>query len=193
MNQIFQLKIEIQDIQPKIWRRLLVNSDSSFYTLHHILQIAFGWKNYHLFQFDVNKKFIGLPDPDFDDDKTIAADKVQLKKILALHKQFEYEYDFGDYWCHSIIVEDILPFDKDVSYPCCLDGSRNAPPEDCGGSDGYNNLIKVLKSRKSAARSELVEWLGGEGAYDPEYFDLKQINKQLAALDTYIRKYEKEA
>lgn len=191
MKQVFQLKVEINDIKPKIWRRLLVSSDTTFYQLHHILQIALGWKNYHLFQFDLNKKFIGLPDP--DDSKTISAIDTSLKKMLVQGSKFEYEYDFGDYWTHSITVEDILSLNKDITYPSCFQGERNAPPEDCGGTDGYNNLLKVLKNKKSADREELIQWLGGEGAYDPEYFDLKMINKQLNGLDKYIRKFEKQA
>jgi hypothetical protein len=192
MNQIFQLKIELHHIQTKIWRRILVTSDTNFYQLHHILQIAFGWKNYHLFQFDVNKKIISSPDPDFDDHTTIPAHEIPLKKLLTLHQLFEYEYDFGDYWCHSITVENILPLSDQFTFPYCLEGQRNAPPEDCGGTDGYKNLIKVLKNKKSMERKDLIEWLGGEHAYDPEYFDLVITNKQLTKLEQYIRKYEKQ-
>jgi len=55
-----------------------------------------------------------------------------------------YEYDFGDGWDHEIVLEGILLKDKSVKYPCCIDGRRACPPEDCGGTWGYDNLLKVI-------------------------------------------------
>ena len=185
MKHVFQLKVEINDIKPKIWRRLLVSSDTTFYQLHHILQIALGWKNYHLFQFELDKKFIGLPDPDFKEMSINNATDIPLKKVLSLHKKFAYEYDLGDFWCHSIILEDILPVNPEINYPCCMEGERNAPPKDSGGTQGYDNVLKTLKNKKHPRRKELIEWLGGEDAYDREYMDLKEINKQLMKLEVH--------
>jgi hypothetical protein len=36
-----------------IWRRLLIRSDSTLTDLHHTLQIAFGWTDFHLHQFRI--------------------------------------------------------------------------------------------------------------------------------------------
>ena len=40
-------------------------------------------------------------------------------------------------------------------------------------------LLEVLKEREHPEHEEMVEWLGGE--FDPEEFNLKEINRQLAS------------
>jgi hypothetical protein len=36
-----------------VTRTFKVSSESSMYVLHHIIQVVMGWKNYHLYQFEV--------------------------------------------------------------------------------------------------------------------------------------------
>ena len=56
----------------------------------------------------------------------------------------EYLYDFGDNWEHEIILEHILPRETNVRYPRCIAGERACPPEDCGGIDGYQDLLEAI-------------------------------------------------
>src|SRR5271157_2848687 len=49
--EIYQLHILLLQINPPIWRRLHVRSDSSIATLHELLQIAFDWSDFHLHRF----------------------------------------------------------------------------------------------------------------------------------------------
>ena len=41
-------RIELQDIEPLVWRRLLVDGDSTLSKLHHYIQAAMGWTDAHL-------------------------------------------------------------------------------------------------------------------------------------------------
>jgi hypothetical protein len=43
-----QLKVTLLDIQPAIWRRLLVPAVIKLPKLHTVLQLAFDWTNSHL-------------------------------------------------------------------------------------------------------------------------------------------------
>ena len=45
-TQIYQLHILLLQINPPIWRRLHVRSDTSIATLHELLQIAFDWSDF---------------------------------------------------------------------------------------------------------------------------------------------------
>ena len=49
--EVYQLHILLLQINPPIWRRLHVRSDSSIATLHELLQIAFDWSDFHLHRF----------------------------------------------------------------------------------------------------------------------------------------------
>ena len=43
---------------------------------------------------------------------------------------------------HIITLEKILPCDKDLSYPRCIQGEQACPPEDCGGVWEYKEICR---------------------------------------------------
>jgi len=49
-----------------------------------------------------------------------------------------------DDWEHDLLLEAILQPDPNIPYPRCIAGERNCPPEDVGGSDGYENYLVAL-------------------------------------------------
>ncbi|MDO4677688.1 MAG: plasmid pRiA4b ORF-3 family protein, partial [Eubacteriales bacterium] len=49
----YQLKIQIKNSHPPIWRRLIVPAGLSFSQLAVILNEAMGWCGYHLFCFEL--------------------------------------------------------------------------------------------------------------------------------------------
>ncbi len=51
LRKVYQIKITLKDIKPPIWRRLQVTNDTVLEKLHEIIQVAMGWSNYHLHQF----------------------------------------------------------------------------------------------------------------------------------------------
>ena len=53
MTNVLQLKITLEGITPKIWRRFLVKDNTTFQKLHDIIQIVMGWGNYHMFEFQI--------------------------------------------------------------------------------------------------------------------------------------------
>ena len=59
IEPVARIYIELQDIQPRIWRRVDVPLTSHLLTLHNIIQIAFGWTDSHLFQFSIGNRDYG--------------------------------------------------------------------------------------------------------------------------------------
>ncbi len=183
MAKILQLKITLKDIEPKIWRRFLVSDFWTFDKLHRIIQKVMGWENYHLFEFKFGNIRVLPPDEGYLEENELDPKKIKIERYVDKEKQkFEYIYDFGDSWEHEVIVEKITE-DKieDVDkYPKCIEGERACPPEDCGGIGGYERFLELLKTGKDPWKEnvqELKEWLGD---WDPERFDIKEINKELA-------------
>lgn len=64
----YYLHIQLVDIEPPIWRNIVVPGAISLHTLHKMLQVVMGWENAHLYWFRLqvyNKPVIyGLPDPE---------------------------------------------------------------------------------------------------------------------------------
>lgn len=183
MDNIIQLKISLRGTNPPIWRRVQVEKTITFEGLHEVIQIAMGWTNSHLHEFNLPGIRIGQPldelDDDFNDGLMDEA-MITLESVLTDRKQtFDYTYDFGDSWDHTLLVEKQLAGEASIAYPICIGGKLNCPPEDCGGIPGFYQLLDIINNKRHPERQEMLEWLGG--VYDAQQFDQQEVNQQLAA------------
>lgn len=182
IKMVHQLKISLDGIEPEIWRRFKINSNSTFEDLHIVIQIVMGWENYHLYEFR-NKNFvIGIePEEDFfSDPDLIPAHTIRISDVLSRKRSnITYTYDFGDSWEHKIVVEDILR-DELILNPVCIGGAMNCPPEDCGGIWGYSELLEIISNKNHPEHKGMLDWLGGD--FDPQYFNLNDINSAFSNL-----------
>lgn len=178
-ENLYQLKIVLDGVEPNVWRRVLVSESLSLAKLHDAIQAAMGWWNSHLHQFIHKNVYCIHPDQadnSFGDIKFKDERRVKLKSLkLKAGDSFVYEYDLGDGWQHIITVEAIADNTRNRKYPVCLDGARACPPEDCGGVFGYADLLETL--RDGAEKQELLEWLGG--AFDSEAFSVERTTRKL--------------
>jgi len=174
-----QLKVTLKYIQPPIWRRLVVTDNCLLYDLHWILQAAMGWDNSHLHAFRIGAvEYVG-PESTEADPEAICDEDVLLSQVIERPKQkFTYLYDFGDGWNHEILIEKIEPLAGSPPKIQCLAGARACPPEDCGGPPGYQSF---LAAKRDPNPKNLECW--GEPdwvlQFDPERFDLTQVNQRL--------------
>ena len=182
---IYQLKVVLLGSATPIWRRLHVPADAKLDWLHAVLQVAMGWTNSHLHQFKVGEDYYSDTrhhSAEFEDDLPILEERTFTLRQIAPREQdaFRYEYDFGDSWEHEITVEKILPNMTASSSARCLEGARACPPEDCGGTPGYDDLLKILENRKHPEHKRMKEWLGRP--LDAEAFDVEKTNLWLRKL-----------
>lgn len=193
MIEVLQLKISLQRSNPLIFRTILLKKETSFFELHHIFQIAIGWQNYHLFEFNLDGYRIGLienseKENGYGSDQVLDASTTLLSDILSVEKDsFNYTYDFGDCWLHDVSVSVVTKKNIKITYPQCSDGALNCPPEDCGGIDGFYEILHVIQDKKHPDYKETRQWVGKK--YDPLLFDKDKINKQLKQIDKYIARW----
>lgn len=184
--QAFQLKVTLLDIKPPVWRRLLVETTTPLHRVHECIQAAFGWWNYHLYEFKSGGKTYGDPDPDWDDGPPVKhARKARLNTVADIGDSFVYTYDFGDGWEHEIVVEESRLLEPGETVPACIGGRRACPPEDSGGPGGYRELLAILSDTSHPEHAGLIEWVGtewGGGRLDPEWFDPAEFAVNLAAI-----------
>ena len=187
---MYQLRISIEGITPPIWRTVQVSENYSLYKLHHITQKIFGWKNSHIWCFRAEGEDSPITNPWLWGGGTTRWDKtVKLKTFLKKDgDNMLYEYDMGDSWQHTGVLEKTS--DEKIKKPLCIDGKRAGPPEDCGGIGGYNEMIQHLLHPEKDGYMELLEWL--EEDYDPETFDIADVNRNLRSLNFFIRVFDEE-
>src|ERR1700730_9554435 len=121
--EIYQLHILLLQINPPVWRRLHVPSDSSIAMLHDLLQIAFDWSDFHLHRFGMRGKEYGVSRMGCTTFTTDARKELLSQFHFRVNERFLYEYDFGDLWQHQIRFEGIQPT-----------GARRASPGSVGGA-----------------------------------------------------------
>ena len=176
MRYTYQVKITLLDTNPPIWRTVLVPDTIILDDFHEVIQDVMGWMDCHLHQFIAHEKSYGLLDEEFDFDFEMEDEsKYSLSHLLTKEKEtLIYEYDFGDCWRHKVLLEKILPYDAKLILPVCIKGKRACPPEDCGGTSGYEELLEIISDQKNPEYEEVLEWIGED--FDPEEFDINEVH-----------------
>lgn len=179
---LLQLKITLRYIRPPIWRRFVVDSSITLQQLHDVIQTVMGWSDDHLHSFTIRGVEYSSPPMMaagflMDDMPEKESERVRLDSLkLRPKEKFGYLYDFGDNWEHIITVEKVYPDTHETATPYCMAGARNCPPEDCGSTYGYEEIVELLRNPEESDDDERLEWLGD---YDPEHFDVEEINAKL--------------
>lgn len=184
-KQVFQFKIELSEIAPTIWRRILVPSDYNFWDLHVAIQDSMGWKDSHLHHFEIKGKgqrtpvHIGIPDFDRNEEPQEVFPGWEIPVFVYfndLGKEAKYLYDYGDDWMHTVKLEGYLYKEKETSYPVCIGGEKACPPEDCGGIHGYKNVLTVLADPENEDYDSMRHWVGKDWNPDWFYKDLVEFD-----------------
>ncbi|MFD1811752.1 plasmid pRiA4b ORF-3 family protein, partial [Rhodococcus gannanensis] len=185
----YRIRVTLDGVMPPVWRSVTVRSTSRLDELHDVLQTVMGWNDSHLHQWRrpapenpgvVDRFATRSCIEDGFADGARCEDMTRLDDVLTIPGDvMVYEYDFGDGWEHTILLEGI-DSDESPEDALCLAGERACPPEDCGGVPGYARLLAVLADREHSDHVSLSVWSGG---FDPEAFSVDDVNALLAARD----------
>ncbi len=179
MPSYLEFDIWLKDIKPRIWRRLLLRSTSTFSDLNDAIQDSFGWTDTHLWHFlkpgTYDDPIAGLKyEPGWEGPGPPDAKRVKLRSYFEGEKtECAYVYDFGDCWEHEVSLVQTTT-DKDKYKRRLLAGERACPPENAGGSPGYERFVKLLETGEDIHGDDpahLLDWLGD---WKPDDFDLKE-------------------
>jgi transcriptional regulator with XRE-family HTH domain len=174
-DAVLRFEIVLDEIEPRVWRRIEVPATYTFWDLHVAIQDAMGWQDSHLHEFRILEPGgvlvrIGIPDDEFPDERpTRVGWTTPLASYLGAERAiWEYLYDFGDSWEHRVTFEGRFPRIATVSYPRCVDGARACPPEDVGGPSGYAEFVHAVTDPHHEQHDDMLRWAGG--SFDPAAF-----------------------
>ena len=180
-STVHHFQVTLQEVEPPIWREIQVPSNYSFWDLHVAIQDAMGWLDYHLHGFEIlnpetgELQRIGIPDEEFlDEHPTLAGWEIPISDYFSKENlTATYTYDFGDYWQHTVTLKDVEERSSGTVYPRCIAGARACPPEDVGGTWGYEEFLEAIQNPSHEEHETMLEWIGGQ--FDPEQFDPSDV------------------
>lgn len=147
-----RLRVQLRDVKPTPWRRLVVPAAIRLDHLHRVIQAAMGWEDAHLWSFHLHGVDYG---PETGQNPHVPFARFRLQP----GERFTYVYDFGDWWEHEIRVEPATPADARGLVPRCTGGNSACPPEDCGGPAGYAEAVgEALGLSGDLDMAELAEF-----------------------------------
>lgn len=176
-GQAMVLRIALRDIEPAIYRVIVVPARITLLKLHVTILQAMGWEGGHLHEFIINGEHYGELDSEFPQPDLKNQQRVRLDKALGSARRFDYIYDFGDAWWHRIELMDVAEFTGPLDSPWCLEGARACPPEDVGGAPGYMDFLQAVTDPAHPEHAQMVQWHGG--LFDPAAFNLEEVNERL--------------
>ncbi|TAD86911.1 MAG: plasmid pRiA4b ORF-3 family protein [Bacteroidetes bacterium] len=169
---VFTLRITLRGISnPTVSRTIQVPGAITFLKLHRLIQLAFGWQECHLHEFQIpgQDDFVITAAANMEEDERSAEDETTEKVGAYLSEPGDallYVYDFGDYWEHEITVLAVHKSAGGNKADWLLAAEGACPPEDCGGVHGYALLKEAMANPKHPEYKSYREWLN-LGANDP--------------------------
>jgi hypothetical protein len=182
-KRVYQLLIELDEVEPRVWRRLWVPDTLTMAKLDRVIQAAMGWTDSHLHEFEVDGKRYGIPDDEgVHETPTLDDRRHKVGAVLGeAVSRFGYTYDFGDNWRHTVTVEDRpLPDESFNTWHVCIAGQNACPPEDVGGVGGYTDFLEAISDPSHDEHAAMWQWSGGP--FDPTGFDVNATNAALRRL-----------
>lgn len=161
----FILNISFNDLQPTVWRRVVMPAGATFKRLHDTIMETTNFTGSHLYKFESNELIVS------NDTELSKASKrksytgkpvkspssVKVDEYLEQEKRINFTYDFGDCWEMTIELESIVE-DYYFGYPTILAGEGSAPPEDVGGVEGFKTFLADYNDNTSTEYLAMHEW-----------------------------------
>jgi Plasmid pRiA4b ORF-3-like protein len=199
MPTAYQLRIQLCDLKPAIYRDVLVDPSITLRKLHKVIQTAMGWEDEHLYGFalpqgrerywrvPMNRKFeppteggfgFGFAEPANNDAKYSVGEVLRAPKDKLL-----YMYDFGDDWEHTITLTAIG--EANEALPHLMKAANGCPPENIGGVTGAVHWASVWYD-KSHPEHDTALMIFGER--EPNWLDFPALQKAVDKLKPRVKR-----
>lgn len=207
----YQLHVLLHDVEPAIWRRLHVRSDTTLADLHVLIQIAFAWRGWSFHQFIIRGKIYG---------RGMSPENVSLADF-GFHSKERFVYEYGCSWRVQVRMESTI--EKTLALAVCVAGARAGPSEKSRDPDHYaaqveyreenfpwdelhllgETLAKFVNAQPDASvrdvigdgdmLAEAVDCVDAYYRNDPASFKRRMLNRRFKALaddDRAWREYD---
>jgi hypothetical protein len=137
MPRGFELRLELLNVTPKVWRVIRVPAALRLDDLHHVIQTVMGWDDFHPHVFEVADQEYGPrveedeeDEEGWEEDAWVGEDS-EITVAQALQQSpggITYIYDFAEDW--RVRVTSDRQLDDDVKDVVMIDGAEAGPQQE---------------------------------------------------------------
>lgn len=191
----YQLRIELRDFKPAIYRDVLMDPAITLPKLHKLIQAAMGWEDVHMHGFAKplkNERFWRVPSIRRFEKRTPqslgeAANNETRFRVMDLLQEPKdkllYLYDFGDDWEHVITLTAVV--ETDMTLPHLLKAQQGCPPEDCGGPPGAQYWANAWYDKHHEDHDVALDMFGEQ---EPGWLDFESLQKAVTKLQPKLHR-----
>jgi hypothetical protein len=171
------LRLELSDVTPRVWRVLRVPRDLRLDDLHHAIQAVMGWEDFHPHVFEVGDKEFGTPpdtheeddDNEFADPGRWAGDDHDITVANALAQSpagFTYIYNFNEDWRVMVtLVDEASAAIASEPAVACLDGEHAGPQQESRELEPFSVAAADGRLRRALRPRATPEFPAGAHAH----------------------------
>ena len=174
MVRALDLRLELHNVTPPVWRLLRVPADLRLDDLHHAIQAVMGWDDFHRHVFEVADQEYGPRSEDEKDDEddefreptAWAGEDHDLSVAQALTASpagFTYIYDFADDWRVRITLHGRAEV-ADGTAVSCVDGEHAGPQQESRELDPFTLEGANRRLRNALRPRATPDYPAGPGA-----------------------------
>ncbi len=150
----YKINAIINFADPENFREIIVPQGINLHQLHEIIQIVFGFKNYHDYEFVFENNSTSYQNMEDDLTENIRNSNNVIIDDIFDNPGIIYLYDFDDEWVISVLFEEkIEDYSKNFPILGKCQGKYN-PPEDVGGVAEFIHLIEMEESPVDYSNNE---------------------------------------
>ncbi|MBK3496252.1 SEC-C domain-containing protein [Viridibacillus sp. YIM B01967] len=165
------VKLTFEDIEPAVWRRVIMPAGATFNRLHEMIQHVTNFQSYwtdmavHSFGVELEDSYVTdnvAMHEEYKKSKYLGKTlkrptRIKIDSYLEEYSTLLYEYDFGDGWHIQVQLEEIVE-DYYFGFPTLLAGEGDAPPEDVGGVYGYKTFLEIYHDPTHPEYLDTITW-----------------------------------
>lgn len=188
----YQIRIELNHTNPSVYRVLSIPGILTLEHLHEIIQVVFGWKDYHIHYFIDGKTKKRYEPSEENKENVLDTEQYTLNDVFTTGDTWLYHYDDNEEWVHTITVEDRFLQDATAYSVHLLDWEQDNVTEEAGSIQSYDERKKILLDQDHEDHAAMVKWF----QLSHIEFDEDTVEEQLSSImandmyDTYEDNYE---
>lgn len=161
---VFVFRVTFSDIKATVWRRFAIANSATFWELHVVIQVLFGWDGLDAHEFIVRRiepratHRVSLFHTRFDDllvvlsQETVIGDYFNEANYVGY-----YNYPLLTPWYLKLKLEAVTDAKPNEAYPQCLGGEGVRPADGWGGAKTYHALQKAIKNPKHPRHQQAMQ------------------------------------